>query len=155
MSAMPSNAEPQQSSLAQKSLSRRDFLSLSTKVLLGLSGLVGLAELARYLSFEPDPVPPDTYNLGPADQYPLGSTTVIDRARAVLIHSTDGFSALSLVCPHLGCTLKPEQGGYACPCHGSRFETNGHLKNGPANKPMEELRIEEMPDGRLVLQTSE
>jgi len=153
MSAMPSNDKRPSPDLTRESLSRRDFLALSTRLLLAIGGLVGLGELTRFLSFTPDPAPPESYDLSPADQYAVGSSTIISQARAVLLHTADGFSALSLVCPHLGCTLKPGPGGYACPCHGSSFDAKGHLKNGPANKPMQALRIEQTPDNRLILHT--
>ena len=37
-------------------------------------------------------------------------------------------------CPHMGCRLawNPEEGTYDCPCHGSRFDGEGHLIDGPA-----------------------
>lgn len=37
-------------------------------------------------------------------------------------------------CPHMGCALKwnPQERTWDCPCHGSRFERNGKLLNGPA-----------------------
>ncbi len=37
-------------------------------------------------------------------------------------------------CPHMGCRLErnPEEESYDCPCHGSRFDREGHLMDGPA-----------------------
>lgn len=37
-------------------------------------------------------------------------------------------------CPHLGCALKynKEEHSWDCPCHGSRFKTDGQLINNPA-----------------------
>lgn len=37
-------------------------------------------------------------------------------------------------CPHLGCALKynKQEHSWDCPCHGSRFEKNGRLLDGPA-----------------------
>lgn len=37
-------------------------------------------------------------------------------------------------CPHLGCALKwnPHERSWDCPCHGSRFDSDGKLLNGPA-----------------------
>lgn len=37
-------------------------------------------------------------------------------------------------CPHMGCRLErnPDEGSYDCPCHGSRFDKDGRLINGPA-----------------------
>ena len=44
-------------------------------------------------------------------------------------------------CPHLGCALKwnPAEHSWDCPCHGSRFDENGNLLDGPAtdDKQME------------------
>ncbi len=37
-------------------------------------------------------------------------------------------------CPHMGCRLEwnPDEESYDCPCHGSRFDSKGHLIDGPA-----------------------
>ena len=37
-------------------------------------------------------------------------------------------------CPHMGCRLEwnPDEESYDCPCHGSRFDREGHLIDGPA-----------------------
>ena len=37
-------------------------------------------------------------------------------------------------CPHMGCRLEwnPDGESYDCPCHGSRFDREGHLLEGPA-----------------------
>lgn len=37
-------------------------------------------------------------------------------------------------CPHLGCRLEwnPDEESYDCPCHGSRFDGEGRLLDGPA-----------------------
>lgn len=42
-------------------------------------------------------------------------------------------------CPHMGCRLEwnPEEESYDCPCHGSRFDREGHLIDGPAQTDCE------------------
>lgn len=37
-------------------------------------------------------------------------------------------------CPHMGCRLEwnPDEESYDCPCHGSRFDREGHLIDSPA-----------------------
>lgn len=38
------------------------------------------------------------------------------------------------ICPHMGCPLtwNPEEAVYECPCHGSRFDSQGRLLTGPS-----------------------
>ncbi len=39
-------------------------------------------------------------------------------------------------CPHMGCELvwNPDEHSWDCPCHGSRFEEDGKLRDNPAKK---------------------
>lgn len=46
---------------------------------------------------------------------------------------------LSALCPHLGCTVQPAGGGFACPCHGSTFTLSGGLTQGPALSDLDQL----------------
>jgi cytochrome b6-f complex iron-sulfur subunit len=155
MNAMPSNADNPPNIHPQPELSRRNFLDLVGKTILAVSGLFGFAYLVRYFNFQTDPPPVTQLDLGPASQYPLGSRTVIAEAPAILLHTQTGFIAFSLICPHLGCTLEVKPENYACPCHGSKFNFAGGIINGPANKPMQPLRVEETADGNLVLFTGD
>jgi len=135
-------------------LSRRDFLKLARDSLLALSGLLGLGGLIRFLDFQTEPPAPTDFDLGLASDYPLGTHKVIPDVPALLIHDASGFSALSLVCTHLGCTVEEKAEGFSCPCHGSRFDPQGEVTRGPANKPLGKLRVETTEDGHLHLYTA-
>jgi cytochrome b6-f complex iron-sulfur subunit len=132
-------------------LSRRDFLKLTTSALLTASGLLGLGGLLRFLAYQPDPPPPTEFDLGLATDYAPGSRTLLPDVPAVLVSNETGFTALSLVCTHLGCTIDVEADGFACPCHGSRFDRRGRNLRGPAKEALHALRVELAPDGHLVL----
>lgn len=134
-------------------ITRRDFLKLARNGFLYLSGALALGGLLRFLDFDPNPAPKTEFDLGSASKYALGSRTVLSEPPAVLIHTESGFSALSLVCTHLGCTVEKGVAGFACPCHGSRYNADGMVMHGPANKPLQPLRVEVTGDGNLKLFT--
>lgn len=137
-----------------KNISRRDFLKLSTNSLLALAGLLGLGELIRYLSYQYDPTPPSEFDIGPAMDYPLNSRTILAHIPAILIHDKKGLRAISLACTHLGCTIEQRNFGFECPCHSSRYDINGKVLKGPANRNLPKLRVAESDDGNLHLFTN-
>ncbi|MBI5828610.1 MAG: ubiquinol-cytochrome c reductase iron-sulfur subunit [Chloroflexi bacterium] len=134
-------------------VSRRDFLTLLRDGLLAGSGLLALGGLTRFLSYQTEPPPTTEFDLGPAANYPIGSRTRLPEVPAILIHNASGFSALSLVCTHLGCTVEQKVDGSICPCHGSRYDEQGNVLRGPANRPLRALRVEPNAGGHLILHT--
>lgn len=146
MNATPSN-------IKLSTISRRSFLDLAGKSLLLLSGVLGLGGLSRFLSFQTESGAPNTFDLGPAENYPPGSRTFVSEAQAYVLHTANGFVALSAICPHLGCSVNMATGGFDCPCHGSRFNANGDWQQGPANHALRHLTVEESANGQLTLLT--
>lgn len=134
--------------------SRRDFLVLLTKISLALSGFLGLGGILRFLGAPSQEAPPTQFDLGPADRFPPGVRRTLPQARAVLVHSSQGFAAFSTECPHLGCVVDGEGTGFTCPCHGSQFDATGGLTRGPANNDLRKLRLEVDEQGRLILYTT-
>jgi glycine/D-amino acid oxidase-like deaminating enzyme/nitrite reductase/ring-hydroxylating ferredoxin subunit len=51
--------------------------------------------------------------------------------------------AVSLRCTHLGCLLRfnSAERSWDCPCHGSRFDVDGSVLEGPATRPLARKRI--------------
>jgi Rieske Fe-S protein len=133
--------------------SRRDFLKLTRDGFLYLSGALVLAGVIRFLDFDLNPAPQTKFELGPAVNFPLGTKTPLAEIPVLLIHADQGFIALSLTCTHLGCTLEPNQNGFACPCHNSAFDAEGNVTHGPAVMPLKKLRIEITADDKLILYT--
>ena len=132
-------------------ITRQDFLQVAWKSVLGLSALLGLGGLLKFLSFSPDPAPKTEFDLGPAKDFPPGSQTISNQAGAVVLHTKTGLLAFSLTCPHLGCRIQPQPDGYACPCHGSRFALNGKLLHGPAERGLDQMEVTINAEGHLLL----
>lgn len=130
---------------------RRDFLKFATRGLLAGSGLLGLGALARYLGYQVEPPSQTEFDLGAVEKFSPGSRTFLPNVPAVLHHTESGFTALSLTCTHLGCTLEQDGDGYACPCHGSRFSAEGEVQKGPAARQLNQLRVEVNQDGHVIL----
>ena len=134
-------------------LSRRDFLKFARDGFLYLSGALAIGGLLRFLSYAPASEKKTEFDLGFVDQYPLDSRTSIPEIPALLISTESGFTALSLICTHLGCTVEPDEKGFACPCHNSSFDPDGNVTHGPAVKPLRSLRIEITTENKLLVFT--
>jgi cytochrome b6-f complex iron-sulfur subunit len=142
MNAMP---------LKDKPLSRRGFIGLVVKASLAGTALFGLGALGRFLSYQSGSDQPAFFDLGPTTGFPIGSRTPVTAIPALIIHDDGGYTALSLTCPHLGCTVNPTADGFACPCHGSRFYPDGSLRNGPASHPLPSLKVKVDETDHLIL----
>ena len=67
------------------------------------------------------------------------------KASAWIVRQGDGSTvAFSPWCTHLGCAYHWESkhseaagGCFVCPCHGSRFDANGTVLEGPASRPLD------------------
>jgi cytochrome b6-f complex iron-sulfur subunit len=134
-------------------ITRRDFLKLASGAILTLSGLLGFSGLFRFLDTQTEPSAPTDFDLGSPGNYPFNSRTVLPDVPALLIRTQSGFSAFSLLCTHLGCTVESKSDGFACPCHGSRFDLQGNVRRGPAGKALNSLRTGITSDGNLHLYT--
>ena len=68
---------------------------------------------------------------------PVGSGLIVDKV--VVTQPVAGqFKGFSATCTHKGCTVdKIADGTIDCPCHGSKFNLDGTVAHGPAQKPLE------------------
>jgi Rieske Fe-S protein len=64
--------------------------------------------------------------------------TVNSKPAVLIREGEEDFRALSLECTHHGCEVKWVGGneGFACPCHGSRFDAKGRVSEGPARRSL-------------------
>ena len=63
--------------------------------------------------------------------------------------NADDLIALNSMCTQQGCGVEWKDDAFACPCHGSKFGTDGSVTTGPATEPLDPYEV--MIDGDLVL----
>jgi Rieske Fe-S protein len=83
-------------------------------------------------------------SIGKRSEVPVGGGKIFTAEKVVVTQPTEGeFKAFSAVCTHQGCVVaKVKSAGIDCTCHGSKFSiTDGSVLNGPATKPLEELKV--------------
>ncbi|MEV6757035.1 FAD-dependent oxidoreductase [Streptomyces sp. NPDC051214] len=76
-----------------------------------------------------------------------GAVVRVDGERCAVYRDPDGTThAVSARCTHLGCLVafNEAETSWDCPCHGSRFDVEGAVLQGPAVRPLE--RVGEFPD---------
>ncbi|WP_437033918.1 FAD-dependent oxidoreductase [Streptomyces sp. enrichment culture] len=98
------------------------------------------AEVARH--FVGDRLRPSP----PVEALPPGEGAVVraDGGRLAVYRDEDGtLHAVSARCTHLGCLVdfNSAERAWECPCHGSRFDTDGKVIQGPATRPLERRDI--------------
>lgn len=76
------------------------------------------------------------------EEIPVDGALVLPQFGVAVVREGEGLLALDLGCTHLGCTVTATAGGFACPCHGSRFGTSGQVLAGPAPRPLGRLAVE-------------
>lgn len=139
--------------VVRSEISRRDFLNDVAAGALGIAGLGTMVVTYRYLSpnalFEPS----TTFRAGNPDLYPVNSVTFNQDQQVYIVRIQEGFYAVSAVCTHLGCITqwKPDANLIECPCHGSKFKSDGTKVEGPAPRSLPHFGITLTPDGELLV----
>lgn len=138
--------------MADSELTRRRFLVAtgSGSVIAGAIGFLGAT--ARYLFPNVLYEPPSRFPVGRPADFPIGEVTFLPERGLFVFNSVDGFYTISSMCSHLGCNVRYAAGeGFACPCHGSRFNLNGEVVAGPAPRPLTWFGLSLSPRAELVV----
>ncbi|MBI5584893.1 MAG: ubiquinol-cytochrome c reductase iron-sulfur subunit [Deltaproteobacteria bacterium] len=133
---------------------RRLFLAFGA--LLGGGSLYLLGR--GLLTFFSAPGSPD-----PPSRFPVADPAELSRLKdpwkyhqgVWLIRDSRGWYALLGRCTHLGCrpALDPSSGLLVCPCHGSRFDLQGRVVKGPAERPLPRLELARGSDRKIWVDT--
>lgn len=132
-------------------VSRRSFLSLASLGSLVAALGTAAAGILRLPNPAVLPGPARRFKLGSPEQFAAGSETAFPEQNLVLFRDNDGFYAISTTCTHLGCAVARSREGFACPCHGSRFDSRGEVVGGPAPRPLPWLEVGRAANGDLIV----
>jgi Rieske Fe-S protein len=79
--------------------------------------------------------------LAKTSDVPVGSGVIV--GDTVITQPSGGqFRGFSTTCTHAGCAVNQVSGGTInCPCHGSKFNLDGSVANGPATSPLESKNV--------------
>jgi cytochrome b6-f complex iron-sulfur subunit len=132
-------------------IKRRSFLSLASITSFIAAIGTAVAGILRLPNPAVLPGPVRRYKLGSPEEFAMGSETVFAEQNLVVFHDPQGFFAISTTCTHLGCAVARSKEGFACPCHGSRFDASGKVIGGPAPRPLPWLEISRAADGALLV----
>lgn len=139
------------SRLDPEPMPRRDFLGLAARasaIAASLLAALGIARLPRAAVL---PSPSKKFRATLPEGLAPGVAHVPPGRSVALFRDEGGVFAISLVCTHLGCIVRPEADGFHCPCHGSRFAPDGHVVRGPAPKPLEWYEVSRAGAGTYIV----
>lgn len=139
----------------ETALERRDFLNQAA--FWTTCGAMVFAGIGVLRMPKPGVLPgkPAAFKIGSPGKYPMGEAPFrIAGHNLFVFHKASGFFAVSAVCTHLGCIVTQIPEGFSCPCHGSRFDLDGTVLQGPAGSPLPWYKLSQAPDGNIVVHTN-
>jgi len=133
----------------EEPVSRRRLLAWFSSV--GLVGSAVLAVVSDLVFFKPRVTysPSARFSIGKADDFPSGTRIARDVERVCIVREGNRMAAISTTCTHLGCIVSISDTGFACPCHGSRYDQDGNVTGGPAPKPLPWYKVTLAPNGEI------
>jgi cytochrome b6-f complex iron-sulfur subunit len=137
-----------------KEVPRRSLLTWLSSV--ALFGSAVISALANFVFLKPRATygAPSRFSIGRPDQFPSGSRIAIEQRRICVAREGNQVAVISTTCTHLGCIVGVSDTGFACPCHGSRYDQDGNVTGGPAPKALPWYQVNLAPNGELEVDTS-
>jgi cytochrome b6-f complex iron-sulfur subunit len=132
-----------------EAITRRKLLSWLTGM--GVFGSVIVTAFSNFIFIKPRATygQPNRFSIGKPEEFPSGSRMTLEARRICIVREGDRMAAISTVCTHLGCIVSTSETGFACPCHGSRYDQDGNVTGGPAPKRLPWFRVSLAPNGEL------
>lgn len=117
----------------------------------GLFGSAVLSAFSNFVFIKPRATygAPQRFSIGKPDEFPPGTRMALEQRRVCVVREGNKVAAISTTCTHLGCIIGLSETGFACPCHGSRFDADGNVTGGPAPRPLPWFKVTLAPNGEI------
>lgn len=132
---------PARSRLDPEPMPRRDFLGLASVWAAAAASILSLVGMLRLPKAAVLASPSKKFRVSLPESLAEGVPFIPPGRSVALFRDPQGIYAVSLVCTHLGCIVKPAGDGFDCPCHGSRFTADGSVQKGPAPRPLPWFKV--------------
>lgn len=139
------------SRLEREPMPRRDFLGMAALWSAASSLLFAFIGIMRLPKAAVLPSPSKRFQVTLPDSMVAGVPFVPAGRSVALFRTEKGVYAVSTICTHLGCIVKPTIAGFDCPCHGSKFAKDGSVQRGPAPKALPRLAVTRLADNEFVV----
>lgn len=154
---IPAQKRAHNNKTAHKKITRRGFVkvclsgaSAGVAAAAGIN-LSGCASAPRHLLQTPESGEKPSLPLSALDEE--GRVVVVDTKSAknyLIVRDGEQFSAVELTCTHRGCALQVRRAQLYCPCHGSRFSTDGQVLEGPAEQALISISVTRQGDSLIL-----
>jgi Rieske Fe-S protein len=124
-------------------IKRRDFLILAASVLAGSKA-------------EANPASERVVDVGPASNFAKdGVYAAFETQGFFIVRKGSQLLALSAFCTHRRCKLAAQSDrSFYCRCHGSTFDPNGKVTEGPAKRDLSQLSITVNEKGNVLVKVT-
>ena len=124
-------------------IKRRDFLILAASVLAGSKA-------------EANPASDRVVDVGPASNFAKDGVYAAFESRGFfIVRKGSQLLALSAFCTHRRCKLAAQSDrSFYCRCHGSTFDPNGKVTEGPAKRDLSQLSLTVNEKGNVLVKVT-
>jgi len=100
------------------------------------------------------PEPVGDVTAGNVSSLQEGTVKAVSGSPVFVGRDSNGLYAMTTTCTHAGCDMSSGQAistKIVCSCHGSEFDLNGDVVNGPANSPLVHYAVSLAADGTITV----
>ncbi|MBS2031623.1 MAG: Rieske (2Fe-2S) protein [Deltaproteobacteria bacterium] len=101
------------------------------------------------------PQPSGDFAAGNVSALSVGELKLVPSGSLIVGRDANGVYAMTAICTHAQCDMTMNGSvsaqGVFCTCHGSLFDANGNVKQGPARSPLQHFAVSVDASGNITV----